>query len=144
MDLSSYNLVLGESWFRKANPRIDFCSGAIHVQDKNGYHNLCSQKPQHLIDQGHIETISHRAAAKICRTKNAEGFLYFVRKTHEAGPSNLPKNILKKFRKVIKRFQDRFRTELPDSLLPKRILQHRIDTRDAKPVNQNAFPLSPA
>jgi hypothetical protein len=141
IDLSGYDLVLGETWFRKANPHIDFARRTIHVRDKRGYHNLCPQGLRNTIDRAEVDLISHRAARKLYKKKNSEGFLYFVRKCQESVPTDLPKDIPERFRKVIKAFSDCFRSELPE-LPPERVFQHAIDTGNAKPVNHNAYPLS--
>ena len=140
IDLSDYDLVLGETWFRKANPHIDFARRTIHVRDKRGYHNLCPQGLRNTIDRAEVDLISHRAARKLYK-KNSEGFLYFVRKCQESVPTDLPKDIPERFRKVIKAFSDCFRSELPE-LPPERVFQYAIDTGNAKPVNHNAYPLS--
>ena len=85
--------------------------------------------------------VSYRTARKICTKRNAEGFLYFVRKFQQPIPADLPKDIPKRFQALIERFSDCFRSELPE-LPPERVFQHSIDTGDAKPVNHNAYPLS--
>jgi hypothetical protein len=52
--------------------------------------------------------------------------------------TDLPKDIPKRFWKVIKAFRGYFRLELLKLPL-ERVFQHAIDTGDAKPVNYNAY-----
>lgn len=42
---------------------------------------------------------------------------------------------------IVTEFQDMFRAELPDGPPSKQPITHSIDTNDAKPVNQNTYPL---
>jgi hypothetical protein len=54
----------------------------------------------------------------------------------------LLKDIPAEYQDVIRYYTDQFRTELPEELLLDRGFKHSIDTRDAKPINVNAYPLS--
>ena len=45
--------------------------------------------------------------------------------------------------KALEAFKDIFREELPNIPPPERDTEHSIDTGDAKPININAYPLSP-
>ncbi|OBT60100.1 hypothetical protein VE03_10910 [Pseudogymnoascus sp. 23342-1-I1] len=54
----------------------------------------------------------------------------------------LPKDIPTQFRTIIEEYQDCFRSELPESLPPKRQWEHSIDVEDARAVNQAAYPVS--
>jgi hypothetical protein len=45
-------------------------------------------------------------------------------------------------RKLLRKYKDVFRTELPDGLPPRRAVDHAIETGDANPINKNAYPLS--
>jgi hypothetical protein len=49
----------------------------------------------------------------------------------------------KQIQKVLNRFKSCFKEELPEDLPPERDIEHPIDTRNAKPININAYPLSP-
>lgn len=49
----------------------------------------------------------------------------------------------KKLQKVLSKFHDCFREELPEELPSERLIDHVIDTGDAKPINRNTYSLSP-
>lgn len=141
IDLSGYDLVLGETWFRKANPQIDFARNAIHVRDRQGRHDLHLHGMQNTINRADSDLASFRTVRKIYLKKKSEGCLYFVRKSELPVLEDLPKDVPERFQGVIQQYSDCFRSELPE-LPPQRIFQHAIDTGDSKPVNHNAYPLS--
>jgi len=142
MSLIGCDIVLGESWFRKADPDIKFFKGTVCVRDKQGYHDLGARRPQHCLGREEYDLVSPRTIRKLYKKRNSEGSLYFVRKSKDEEPSDLPKDIPTQFQSVIEQYKDCFRSELPNSLPPKRVFQHEIDTGAAKPVNVNAYPLS--
>jgi hypothetical protein len=47
-----------------------------------------------------------------------------------------------KIRRILQRYSDIFKDELPESLPPERNIEYNIDTGDARPVNVNSYPLS--
>jgi hypothetical protein len=47
-----------------------------------------------------------------------------------------------KIRGILQRCSNIFKDELPKSLPPERNIEYNIDTRDARPVNVNSYPLS--
>jgi hypothetical protein len=64
--------------------------------------------------------------------------MYFVRTVL----NDLPQDIPSQFRTVIEEYKDCFRSELPESLPPKRQWEHTIDIEDAAAINQAAYPVS--
>lgn len=154
LDLSGYDVVLGLAWLKEANPSIDWTSSTVRITDKRGKHILEPYRDKNQVEGtgGDHGLISHRTLRKMLKDRLTETFLYVIRTDDLLGdqngdqekPPDLPENVPRRFMKVIRRFKDRFRTELPDKLPPHRGFDHVIDTGDAKPVNLNPYPLSPS
>jgi hypothetical protein len=63
--------------------------------------------------------------------------MYFVRTVLD----DLPQDIPSQFRMVIEEYKDCFRSELLESLPPKRQWEHTIDIEDAAAINQATYPV---
>ena len=71
--------------------------------------------------------------------------LFFIRpldSEDRTSLADLPKDIPAPFQEVIRKHANAFRSDLPDHLPLSRVVQHSIDTSDARPVNLAAYPLS--
>jgi hypothetical protein len=148
LDLSGYDVVLGLSWLRKVNPSIDWATSTILVRDHEGYHKLRPHRNQTEVERSEedSELVSHRTMRSMLKDKRTETFLCVLRAEPVPASSieDLPKDIPPRFMRIIQRFKDCFRAELPDKLPPKRGFEHVIDTGTARPINQNPYLLSPA
>ena len=142
VDLDSYDMILGLSWFRTANPQIDWARLSIHVRDHEGIHKLEVQRHPRTIQDDNFDLMTFRTASKALKKKKTAGALFFVRKTEPLKDSLPIPDVPLPFRSTIYKYNDCFRSELPESLPPNRVHQHSINTKDASPVNKNAYPLS--
>ena len=142
IDMDRYNVVLGLTWLRKANPQIDWTRTEISVKDKRGTHHLTPRSCQRELAHHEFNLIAPRSMRKMLKKRSSEAVLYFVRKVQDLTGIDLPKDVPRAFQNVIRKFKDCFRSELPEKLPPERAIQHSINTGSAKPVNHNAYPLS--
>jgi hypothetical protein len=149
MDLpNGYDVILGMPWLTKFNPDIDWLRSTIRVRDHRGTHLITADRdPRRLMAIAELGLISARAVGKLARSvRTFMANIFLVRPKEEDGkpdlPSDLPKDVPKAFEKVVHKHAKCFRSELPDQLPPKRVVEHVIETADARPVNLPAYPLS--
>jgi len=142
VDLDSYDMILGLSWFRTANSQIDWARLHIHVRDHEGLHQLEVERSPRTIQYNNFDLIPFRTASKALRKKKAAGTLFFVRKEQQQEEEPPVPDVPLPFRSTIVKYNDCFRSELPESLPPTRVHQHSINTGEARPINKNAYPLS--
>ncbi len=138
IDIPSYDVILGLTWFRSANPTINWARSEVTVKNRKGKHKLQLKRPTRTIEEAGLNFITSREVKKMLRTKGSQGMMYFVRTVSD----DLPKDIPSQFRTVIEEYKDCFRSELPESLPPKRQWEHTIDIEDAAAINQAAYPVS--
>jgi hypothetical protein len=138
IDIPSYEVILGLTWFRSANPMINWARSEVTVKDRKGKHRLQLRRPARTIADVGLNFITSRDVKKMLRTRGSEGMIYFIRTITD----DLPKNIPQQFRTVIEEYKDCFRSELPESLPPKRQWEHTINIKDAVAINQAAYPVS--
>ena len=148
MDLPhGYDVILGMPWLRAFNPDIDWIRSTIRIRDRKGTHLLTANRDTRRLAQvAELGLITAKSVRKMARkTHSFITNLFFIRPLESedrASLSDLPKDIPAPFQEVIRKHANAFRSDLPDRLPPDRIVQHSIDTGDARPVNLAAYPLS--
>ncbi len=148
MDLpNGYDMILGMPWLQKHNPQIDWLRSTIKIRDQKGTHLLSARRdPRRLATAAELGLITAKAVRKLARqARKFVANLFFVRPLEDdpKDPNeDLPKDVPVPFETVIRKYRKAFRSDLPDHLPPPRVVQHTIDTGDARPVNLSAYPLS--
>ena len=140
LDLPSHDIIFGLPWFLQYKPQFDWVHLSLLVRAKGTSYVLQTIKGPREVRSVELNLISVRTLRKM--QKKLPSYLYFVRQVDKKSSSNLPADIPQQFQKVIHQFQGCFRSELPETLPPTRVVQHPIETGDAKPVNIQPYQLS--
>ena len=161
LDMPEYDVILGLDWLRTANPIIDWQEMSIQVRDSGG--ELCELFPrdttryvqtrESLYALEEIEPISVAQVDRIIRQPGSTACLFAIREqSRGTQPASTTTSSAKlpevtsdnaQIQDLARKYKDVFREELPQELPPTRGYEHAIDTGDAAPINQNAYPLSP-
>ncbi|KZZ95139.1 Ribonuclease H-like protein [Ascosphaera apis ARSEF 7405] len=150
-----YDVILGRPWFVKSMPDIDWRTGDVSLvapstQRKHTLHAVPPGAPEIALSTiAGIELISPSQVDRDMGTEGTESCLFVIRpSSEEEKESELPvpsKSIYHddpRIKAVLNKHKDVFREELKPGLPPERQIAHSIDTRDTKPINVNAYPLS--
>lgn len=141
-----YDIILGRSWFAKFNPDICWITARIKIRDQKGkvHHLLLSEMKRATLDSGAAElnVITAHQAARTIRKPNSECLLYILKEREEKANKTSDEN--SKLRRLLEKYKDVFRADLPPGLPPERPFKHDIDTGDADPINVWPYPLSQA
>ena len=145
---TEYDLILGRDFLRKENPRIDWRTSVMTLTDHR--HRTCTVHPTNnarMITKGdaHANLISARHVSRLMRKAKREAYLFVVRPIRDGAGMGKPDSFRhqdKEIKRIVQKYKDLFRAELPVALPPERNVAHDIDTGTNRPVNINAYPLS--
>lgn len=151
LPLEEYDIILGVPWLRSENPQVNWQTSQFRIPLPNGIAiTLVARKRlvQYLEDTRpyQVPIMKYRQAQHALRKKHTVAQLFILRndsELNELSESKKSKNQEANcLQDLITEFEDVFRTELPDKPPPDRSIIHTIDTKDAKPINRNPYPLS--
>jgi hypothetical protein len=141
------------------NPQISWRTFQIDIKDDRGKsHTVLPITFRRTLDGenasetswSQLNIISRAQAVRLIRKKKASATLWVLKNPSEEGtekpqPSTAAVVLQHKekgIQRILNKYKDVFRMELPTKLPPKREFEHEIETGDAKPVNVHAYPLS--
>ena len=164
LDLNCYDVILGMDFWTKYKARPDYNTGGLQIEDNSVPQTLYGAAPLLAnLMEANILVVSYKKAMKALQ-KGAVGILYKIdspevtglqqRKSLPRQPALHLQNLETKWHKdsltgstlfdtelgLLKKV---FWTDLPKGVGPRCYMDHRIDTRDAWPVNHNAYSLTP-
>ena len=161
LDLPDFDIILGLTWLQAVNPRINWKTLRIEVEDRGG--ELYALPPagigRYVTTRPHAflmemeEPLTVSQTQRMLRDPNVEACIMKIRELPDTGPSvqkppdttftEMLKKLSINVRDLCKSFCDIFEEELPPKLPPTRDHEHTIETGNATPVNLNSYPLSP-
>jgi transposase InsO family protein len=150
IDVLDFDLILGLTWLRTVNPKIDWKTLTLEVKDNVGQtHTILSTLPlpvNKMQEALSLNMISYSGIKRTWKRKTTHLHLMFIRtiepQSHESSSKMLPDVSDTELQRMLKTYESVFRPVLPDGPPPERVLKHSIDTGDASPINLNAYPLS--
>ena len=160
INLPDFDVILGLRWLRETNPRIDWKHLRIDLDGEGQTHSIVPDAPYPTVSLNYIpeeadKFISYHGCKKPLLRPGKDppvAHLMVVREIStqeqlgEPEPDlmkSLSPHLNRNLRKVLRKYAKTFRNDLPDKPPPPRQPDHTIETGDAKPVNLNAYPLSP-
>ena len=159
--LDGYDLILGMPWLRRHNPRVDWTTGIVHVQDSTAKSTHTLGGAVELIEEesegAQLELCTAQQLKRAARIPDAQLCLVVVKplsadqvdvakSSGEDGsavgdvPTDHPalKKLMNEFSKV-------FPKDLPHGLPPKREVDHRIELESSNtPPSRQPHRMSPA
>ena len=164
LDLNCYDVILGMDFWTKYKVWPDYNTGDLQIEDNSVPRTLYEAAPSLAnLMEANIPVVSYKKAMKVLR-KGAVVILYKIDTPEVTGPQRRKslarqpvlhlQNLEMKWHKdsltgstlfdadldLLKKV---FRTDLPKEVGPRHYMDHRIDTRDARPVNHNTYSLTP-
>ena len=164
LDLNCYDVILEMDFWTKYKARPDYDTSSLQIEDNSVPRTLYRAAPSLAnLMEADILVVSYKKAMKVLR-KGAIGILYKIdspevtglqrRKSLARQPALHLQNLETKwhedsltgstsFDAELGLLKKVFLIDLPKEVGPRRYMDHRIDTRDAWPVNRNAYSLTP-
>jgi hypothetical protein len=155
IDTLDYDLILGRKWLQKYQPDIDWVSFEMKVKDDRGrrhtitpivFHRTLEREKE---ERPKLNVLSRAQAVRLIGKKKARAALWLLKPKENSDLKAQSKDATfvlehkeKGIQRVLDKYRDVFRVELPVQLPPEREFIHDIDTGDAKPMNTHAFRLS--
>jgi len=143
-----YDILLGMPWHVAHNPTIDYENRIVRVDGDKIPIDSTSETEQKLDSAVKVTNMSVKKFRRILRKKSPRNFQVFQ------VVSKLSSDDLKKVKRgkqdsrideLLNRYESVFRSELPDGLPPKRLVEHEIETENgSKPPHRPLYQLSPA
>lgn len=155
LNLPEFDIILGLQWLRAINPQTNWHTLEFKILDQAGTTHILRPGNYHrplASDPGTVEMLNlilGSAARRAIRKKGTQAYLCFIKPVQpeslvaDTTTTELPSCGDSELSAILKKYQHVFRSELPDHAPPERSISHAIDTGDAKPININAYPLSP-
>ena len=152
IDLDGFDALLGKEWLSDCNPRIDFVTHEVQLQNGSFVadgRRLLPGLPDQREGTASLHFISGRSAAKSLR-KGCEGYLCWVEQIPDMDSEQLPKLPIEvegerkeQMKTLLGRFTDCFPDHLPARLPPFRDVNHEIDLEPgSSPPSRPAYRMS--
>ena len=144
---NEYELILGRDFLRHVNPDINWVNSRMKIRERGRTHLITPAQSSFVLDNkdNRFNLISAKQCGRVTRKKNSEAVLFVVRTLPNQADVSDQDPIAHKdprIQEILQRHRSVFRSSLPNELPPDRRIAHKIDTKDAKAVNINAYPLS--
>lgn len=141
-----YDVLLGMPWHVANNPQIDYPNRRVLVGNEDLFGTLDSEKSPE-VDEIQVTNLSVKKFRQIIRKRSENVEVYQVI-TREVKPDLENVKSDKSNRKldgILQKYKEVFRSELPDGLPPKRLVDHEIEVEEGvKPPHRPLYQLSPA
>lgn len=142
-----YDVLLGMPWHVANNPEVDYPNRIVKVNEE--ILNLSDDPEKTNVNETSttITNLSVKKFRRMLRKSKSpvlEVYQVMLNEVDEIRKVKKPAND-KKLEKLLNRYGSVFRSELPDGLPPKRLVEHCIDTVEgSKPPHRPLYQLSPA
>src|SRR5947209_7650893 len=138
IDLDHHDLIFGKKWHEKVNPTIDWVKNTVTVQVDGKDIVLNTQHSKKAPPM--IEYISNMQMRRIARKKDQKIFLCILR---NSDVENQLKQLDTRIQPLLESYIDVFPEELPEGLLPKRTVDHKIELLpNSQPYSGGIYALS--
>jgi len=128
---SAYQVILGQPWLEKYNPKIDFEKKTVAFTHRSCRHFWSSPCPTRSTTTEVIPLSSVQLRRVLRKRPTSELFLCMVRETEEGVETDIHSSTAAEagelLKDILKDYQDVFPDNLPPGLPPKRSVDHRID-----------------
>ena len=164
LDLNCYDMILGMNFWTKYKVQPDYNTGSLQIEDNSVPQTLYGAAPLLAnLMEANIPVVSYKKTMKVL-WKGAVGILYKIdipevtgpqqRKSLARQPALHLQNLETKwyedsltgstlFDTELGLLKKIFQMDLSKGVGPRCYVDHRIDTRDAQPVNHNTYSLTP-
>jgi hypothetical protein len=150
LEWNAYDVILGIDWLKRHEGVWNLAESRLGLVNGSGRRSYVQMRPQRTIESAptpaelRLNALSYKKAQKAIRERPDSIQLYILRdkEGRKKDLSKIPQIVDARYEPIVKKYQDRFREELPEKLAPTREIQHEIDTGDAKPINLPYYPLS--
>lgn len=158
---TTFDLILGRSWLKTHKPQADWDTDAWIIEDReagqvfsvlptttfNGCHHNSGDKTTATTDHLNYLLTPSQVSRCLQQPDTEYGFLFVIDNNNTEGPKQIDNNTLNDNwkRELSAQYSMVFKDTLPAfSENDTTMVQHAIDTGNAKPVNRPAYRMSPA
>ena len=141
-----YDVLLGMPWQVANNPEIDYPNCRVLVGNEYLYGSLDSEESS-AVDEIQVTNLSVKKFRKMIRkrSKNVEVYQMIIREVKPDLENVKSDKSNRKLDGILQKYEEVFRSELPDGLPPKRLVDHEIEVEEGtKPPHRPLYQLSPA
>lgn len=147
VDLIGYDVILGKTWLKQYNPRINWKRNTVlvNIDNKNFFLDAESVKRQSSREEA---LLSKKQFAKLVKRQKSKIYLVTIHPKTNQCEQDIEKNISDskddELQRILEEYKDVFPEDLPKGLPPKRQVEMEIKMKDdTAPVMGPMYKLSP-
>jgi hypothetical protein len=144
--LGECDAVFGMTWLHRINPDIDWRQGVVTFTHQNEAHSLNQLPPiRARSTKQACQIISAQRMGSILTTNQAECVVLAIAHSTPDTQEDTTTGQSIETRQILNEYRDVFPDQLPDTLPPKRDIDHRIELQQTSPpTNRGIYRMSPA
>ncbi|KAI2734273.1 hypothetical protein DTO013E5_9690 [Penicillium roqueforti] len=136
IDIAGYDVILGNDFLKEHSQYVSFPERKMWLGDKRTEVHGIDTRILERKSVSSLNLLSKKDCRRALRDQQTQMLLCTAKATTPEASSSEPRIL-----KLLQEYQDVFPEELPKEMPPRRSYEHYIDTRDADPVNRQAYPL---
>jgi transposase InsO family protein len=136
IDIAGYDVILGNDFLKEHSQYVSFPERKMWLGDKRTEVHGIDTRVLERKPVSSLNLLSKKDCRRALRDQQTQMLLCTAKTTTPEASSSEPRIL-----KLLQEYQDVFPEELPKEMPPRRSYEHYIDTRDADPVNRQAYPL---